>query len=127
MPIPLPFSLRLTTAVAVFNCLFIASPQGAQTFAFGNGATIGSLQLSYAQLVALYQQLRQQDIPNQEVVLDTLIASAITTVSGLQTTVDALVAQTADGSVILHGMQLVVANALASLQNAQTDESTQAD
>ena len=124
---PIPFSLRTTTAIAVFNCLFIASPQGAQTFVFGNGTTIGSLQLSFAQLVALYQQLRQQDIPNQEVVLDNLIASAITTVATLQITVDAIMATTADGSVILQGMRLVVANALTSLKNAQTDESTQAD
>ena len=127
MSIPLPFSLRLTTAIAVFNCLFIASPQGAQTFAFGNGATIGSLQLSYAQLVALYQQLRQQDIPNQETVLDGLIASAITTVTTLQSTVDAITAATPDGSVILQGMQSVVANALASLKAAQGDEATQDD
>jgi hypothetical protein len=113
--------------VAVFNCLFIASPQGAQTFASGNGTTIGALQLSYAQLVSQYQQLRQQDIPNQEVVLDGLIASAITTVTALQGTIDAMTAATADGSVILHGMQAVVQAALTNLQNTQGDEAALAD
>lgn len=127
MPTPLPFSLRQMTAICVFNCLFIASPQGAQMFAFGNGATIGALQLSYAQLVTLYQELRQQDVPNQEVVLDGLIAAAITTVTGLQSTLATIMAATPDGSVILHGMQAVVTAALANLNLAQGDESVLAD
>lgn len=127
MPTPLPFSLHQTTAICVFNCLFIASPQGAQVFAFGNGATIGALQLSYAQLVTLYQELRQQDVPNQAVVLDTLIASAITTVTALQATIDAIMAGTPDGSFILAGMQTVVANALQNLKLAQGDEGVLAD
>jgi hypothetical protein len=126
MGAPTPFSLRLTTAVAVFNCLFIASPQGAQQFVFGNGAVIGALQLDYAQLVTLYAELRHQDIPNQEVVLDGFIATAITTVSSLMTTVDAIV-ETGDAGVVLQGMQTVVANALGSLKNAQSDEGSLAD
>lgn len=127
MPTPLPFSLRTVTAICVFNCLFIASPQGAQTFAFGNAAIIGPLQLSYAQLVTLYTELRQQDIPNAEVVLDGLIASAITTVLALQSILSAIVTATPDGSVILHGMQTVVANAIANLKQAQADESVLPD
>lgn len=127
MSTPLPFSLRTTTAICVFNCLFIASPQGAQQFVFGNGAVIGALQLSYAQLVTLYAELRQQDIPNQEAVLDGLIASAITTVSALQSTIDAIMASTPDGSVILAGMQNVVTNALMNLNLAQSDEAALAD
>jgi hypothetical protein len=126
MGIPTPFSLRTTTAICVFNCLFIASPQGAQQFVFGNGTTIGALQLSYAQLVALYQELRQQDIPNQEVVLDGLIASAISTVTVLQSTIDAIM-ESGDAGFVLAGMQQVVANALTNLRNAQSDEGALAD
>ena len=125
------------TGITGMGIKFTATPAdtSVSSFTTGNlvptsmpsGTTIAALQLSYAQLTTLYQQLRQQDIPNQEAVLDTLIASAIVTVSALQTTVDGLAASTPDGSVILQGMQSVVANALASLKAAQGDEATQAD
>jgi hypothetical protein len=116
-----PFSLRLTTSICVFNCLFIASPQGAPQFVVGNGAVIGSLQLSYAQLVTLYAELRQQDIPSQEVVLDSLISAALTTILTLQSTINAIV-ETGDAGILLHAMQSVVASAVTSLKNAQSDE-----
>jgi len=126
MGIPTPFSLRTTTAICVFNCLFIASPQGAQQFVFGNGAVIGALQLSYAQLVTLYAELRQQSVANEEVVLDGLIASAITTVMGLQSTIDAMM-ESGDAGFVLAGMQLVVKNALTNLNAAQGDEGVLVD
>jgi hypothetical protein len=92
----------------------------------GNGVVLGSLQLSYAQLVALYQELRQQDVPNAEIVLDDLIASAITTVTTLQSTIDALM-ESGDAGFVLAGMQQVVAAALMNLRVAQGDEGVLAD
>jgi hypothetical protein len=121
MGTPTPFSLRLTTSICVFNCLFIASPQGAQTFVFGNAAIISALQLEYAQLVTLYMELRQQDIPSQEVVLDGLIASALTTVTALLATLNTIV-ETGDAGILLRAMQSVVTSAVANLKNVQSDE-----
>lgn len=119
--IAIPFSKRLTASVAVFACLFIASPQGAQTFAFGNGVIIGALQLDYAQLHKVYHILRHQDVSEQQTVLYAAIAEAETTVASLNATIDSLM-ETGDAGFVLRGMQIVTANALASLKAVQSDE-----
>jgi hypothetical protein len=119
--ISLPFSKRETASVAVFNCIFIASPDGAQQFVFGDGATIGALQLEYAQLVVAYALLRHQDTANNRVDLYSAIAKALTAVSALNVTIDAIVA-TGEAGVRLAAMQTVVANALVSLQAVVSDE-----
>lgn len=119
--IPLPFGDRMTACAAVFSCIFIASPQGAQTFAFGNAAIIGPLQLSYAQLLSVYRQLINSDTPNLPADLNVEINTAVTVVGTLNTTIQAMTA-TGDASSQLAGMKIVVANALTELQNVQADE-----
>lgn len=119
--IPLPFSKRMTASSAVFNCLFIASPQGAQTFAFGNGVVLGALSLEYAQLVVEYQLLRHQDTANNRADLYAVIAQAVTTIGNLNTTIQAMTAS-GDAGVQLNLMQIVVRNALTSISTVQSDE-----
>lgn len=119
--IPLPFSKRLTAAVAVFDCIFIASPQGAQQFAFGNGLILGPLQSEYAQLNSVYGILRRQDVPSQKTVLYAAINKAVTIVASLNATTQAMTA-TGDAGIQLAGMKVMVANALATLQNVMFDE-----
>jgi hypothetical protein len=121
MTLPLPFSKRMTSAACVFTCIFIASPQGAQTFAFGNGTIIGALQLEYSQLLHEYRRLRHQDVANQAIMLADVINDAVATVESLQATVDSIPA-TFQNEFMLQGMQIVVANCLINLKAAQVDE-----
>jgi hypothetical protein len=118
--VPLSFSKRLTASAAVFPCIFIASPQGAQMFS-QTVATTSALALEYAELTNVYPLLRQQDVPNQQEVLYANIATATTIVAALNTTIQTIMAQSTAGFVI-RGMQIVVANALASLKRVQFDE-----
>jgi hypothetical protein len=119
----LPFSKRTTTSVAVFSCIFVASPmQGAKQFTT-DVPTITALQLDYAGLINLYPQLIHQDVANQQVVLDSLIAQAITIISSLNVTVASIMALAVDPNrAQLAVMKSVVASALASLNTVQSDE-----
>lgn len=116
--IVLPFSRRTTAAVCVFACHQIASPRGAQVFAFGDAATLGALNIWYAQLFTEYRILRHQDVANQATILTNAINAAVTTVTGLKATLDAMTARP-NAAFILTGYQIVVANALTNLINAQ--------
>lgn len=115
--IPLPFSRRTTAATATFACIFIASPQGAQTLT-PVPTTLAALQLEYAQLINVYPQLIHQDTANNETDLNAAIASAETIVAALNATIDAMMAS-GDASFTLASMQLVAAHALVNLKNAQ--------
>ena len=118
--ISLPFSKRTTASVAVFPCILIASHHGAQKFT-STAATIGALQLEYAQLSHAYRKLRHQDTANNRVDLYAAIALAETAVANLNVTISAMTA-TGDNAVLLQGMQIVVANALTSIQSVIFDE-----
>ncbi len=118
---PISFSLRTSTAIAVFSCIFVASPmQGARQFT-SDVPTVTALQLRYAELINLYPQLVHQDVANQRVVLYGLIAQALTIVSSLNTTVQGMSA-TGDQGVQLKIMQGIVQSALASLNAVTSDE-----
>ncbi len=127
MTILLPFSKRATSAVAVFACIGIASPQGAAALTNQNGSLVatptqlGAIWLVYAQLVGIYQQLLHQDVANQKSVLNAIVAQAVTVVGTLNTTLDAMTA-TGDAKFLLVGMQEVTANALAALDNVTRAE-----
>ena len=88
--VPLPFSKRMTSAVAVFDSLFIASPIGAQTLT-SNVTTISALQLEYAQLVTVYRLLWHQPTANNRVDLYAAIATATTVVQQLNATLNNLI------------------------------------
>ena len=118
--IALPFSQRMTASAAVFACIFIAGPLGAQKFT-SSGSVIGALQLDYAQLLHLFHQLRHQDVSNQAIVLADVVSMAVTTVTNLNATIDALMSS-GDGGFLLQGMKIIAANALTNLKNVQSDE-----
>ena len=119
----LPFSKRTTAIIAVFSCIFVASPmQGARLFT-SDVPTIAALQLSYAQLLREYHILRHQDVANQKSVLDAVINQAVTTVTSLNATVESIMAASNNPNAAqLAVMQTVVANALTSLLKVQVDE-----
>jgi Concanavalin A-like lectin/glucanases superfamily len=85
-------------------------------------ATTATLQLVYAQLLAVYAVLRHQDTANNQIDLFAAIAQAKTTVATLNTTINSVTAS-GDALVKLLKMQSVVAQALATLQNIIVDES----
>lgn len=114
----IPFSQRTTAAVAVFACIFIASPQGAQGLRGVTVAQISALALEYGQLINLYPSLITQDVANQQSVLNAEIASAITIIGNLSTTLAGMTASTPDSQVILAGWQSIVANMLVQVKAA---------
>jgi hypothetical protein len=118
--LPIPFSKRTTASVAVFDCIFIASPQGAQKLTTA-ALTIAALQLVYAQLVTVYAVLRHQDTANNRIDLYAAIATALIAVANLQFTINAMTA-TGDAALVLTGMQSVAASAFTSLQKVVADE-----
>jgi hypothetical protein len=121
--VPLPFSRRQTASVAVFSCIFVASPmQGAGQFT-SDVPTITALQLDYAQLINLYPVLIRQDVPDQRATLYAAIAHAVTIVGSLNTTVQSIMAVSNDPNrAQLAVMQSITASALASLKAVQSDE-----
>jgi hypothetical protein len=121
MTILLPFTQRTTTAVAVFACILIAAPAGAQQFAFGNDAMITTLKLEYEQLLVNYKILREQDIVNQRAVLVATVASAVLLVGNLNTTLSGMTASGDNGIRLAH-MQTVVRGALKQVQDVHFDE-----
>lgn len=115
--VTLPFSVRTTVAIAVFACIFIASPQGAQKLT-STPATIAALALDYAQLNNIYPIVINQSAGNSQTALAAAITQAVTTVTALNATL-----QSISGSGFeLKAMQIVVANALMAIQSAQRDE-----
>src|ERR1700720_1600505 len=109
-------SQRTTCAIAVFRCLSIASPDGAQRFA---GDMANTLQLEYAQLWAVYQKLRRsaslgQDVANYRVDLVAAVAQAVTIISSLSATLQSMTA-VGDVGIALANFQVIVANALAQV------------
>ena len=119
--LPIPFSERTTASIAVFSCVFVASPmQGAGQFTT-DVPTITALQLAYAQLINLYPQLIHQDVANQKAVLTSLIGQAVTIVTSLNTTVGSIMAVSNDPNrAQLAVMQSITQSALASLKAAQS-------
>ncbi len=120
-PIVLPFSQRTTTAVAVFACIQIASPEGVARTLTSDASVIAALQLVYAQLNHVYRILIHQDIVNQRVVLIAAVALAATIVSSLKSTLDAITAS-GDARIVLTGIQSIVAGALTQIDNVKFDE-----
>lgn len=118
--VPLPFSDRLTACTAVFPCLLIASPQGAQTIPTSI-ANLSALSLAYAQLVSVYSQLINTDTANDRFDLNAEVNTAVTVVGNLNTTLQAMTA-TGDTGVKLANLRVVVYNALTVLQKVQEDE-----
>lgn len=115
----IPFTRRTSTSVAVFAAIFAASPQGAQMYA-NNTTQLGSLALSYAQLVATYRTLLDQDQANNEVVLDANIATAVTQLTALNATMQSITPTVAlQDSFTLAHLQLVVYNGLQQATAAQ--------
>lgn len=120
-PPQLVFSKRTTAAAAMFPCIFIASPQGAQAIT-AVVSQVSALSLAYSQLINIYPALIHQDTANNDADLDVQINAAVTAVTSLNTIMQGLTV-----NFLLHGalaqMQIVVANALQSLLNAQANES----
>ena len=114
---PLPFSKRTTASVAVFACLFIASPQGAQMLSETVNTKV-SLQLSYSQLINVYQ-LIHQDTANNAADLQAAINTSVTILTNLKATLDAMM-ETGDQSFVLAHMQQVVTGGLAQVKEAQS-------
>ena len=121
MTITLPFTQRTTAAVAVFGCILIAAPAGAQQFVVGNAVPTVALQLEYAQLLVNYKILREQDIVNQRAVLVAAVADAVIIVGKLNTTLAGMTASGDDGVLLAH-MQMVVRAALRQVQDVHFDE-----
>lgn len=110
----------MTSTAAVFACIFIASPQGAQKLSTTVSNT-SALATQYAQLTNVYPSLINQDFANRQTPLYAAIATAVTTVTNLIATLASIVAS-GDSGFILRGMQVVASNALTALKNAQADE-----
>lgn len=115
MPISLPFSRRTTVAIAVFDCIAIASPSTGAPLLAATAAIQAALASEYAQLINIYPVLIRQDVANQQAVLDAAINTALTAITALNTTLQSMVA-TGDRAVLLSYWQVVVANAMRSVQ-----------
>lgn len=117
----LSFSKRTTTAVTVFACLFAA--KNAQSLT-STPSTIAALQLEFSQLLHIYRRVRHQDIANQAVVLDAIIADAVITINSLNATVQAMPQPNPAPEDIfaLSDIQIVVANAARVMVNVVAAE-----
>ena len=116
-PVPLPFSKRTTTAVALFRCIGTASPQGAQQYA--STVQVGQLSAVYSSMLATYKQLVRQDRRAQAVKLDALIATALSQVTALNAIVQAIVPGPASGvASTVAQMQEITAQAVVQITNA---------
>lgn len=120
MPSAIPFSKRTTAAVAIFSCLFIASPQGAQTLAT-NYTQLSSLAFEYGQLINSYHLLVHQDTANNEADLDAEVVAAAEIVANLKATLGTMTAL-GDNILLLAQMRSVVANALVNIVKAESFE-----
>jgi hypothetical protein len=119
MSVTLPFSKRTTTAVTLFTCLFIASPQGAQQIDTATVAQISALQQEYATIFHTYRQVRHQDVANQASKLDVYILAAQTVIEQLQTTLNGMTQPNPPeyDELLLTHMQLVVDAAAVTMAN----------
>jgi hypothetical protein len=117
----LPFSRRATTSIAIFACLFAARHAQKLT---KDPATLGALNLEHAQLFHLYRQILHQDVANQKTVLDGIIDRAAIAIGALNTTVQAMPTPIppSEDQFALSDIKIVVANALVSVLNVQSDE-----
>lgn len=117
-PIPLPFSKRTTTSVALFRCITVASSQGAQMYA--SPAQKGQLSDLYPQMLSTYKRLIRQDRRNQAAKLDVEITVALSQVMILNGIVQSIVPGSASGvAAIVAQMQEVTAQSVVQIQNAQ--------
>jgi hypothetical protein len=115
---PLPFSKRTTTAVALFRCIGIASPQGAQMYA--TSVQKGQLSDLYPQMLTTYKRLIRQDRRAQAVKLDVEIATALSQVTALNGIVQSIVPGSASGVAgIVGNMQQVTASSVQQITNAK--------
>ena len=119
MSIQLPFSKRTTTAITLFTCLFIASPQGAQAVDTVTVAQIAALQLEYATIFSTYRKVQHQDQANQAAVLDANILSAQTVILQLQATLNGMAQPNPPeyDALLLTHMQLIVNAAVVTMAN----------
>ena len=143
--LPLLFSKRTTVAVTIFACLFAA--QNAQLLTT-NAAQINALYHEYATLFSLYRRVIHQDVPNQERVLDRIVAAARKAICQLNSTVQSITLaeaqaaaiaravrnsypgavnqntgfQYADAAVALNNAQQFMKNALAVMANVELGE-----
>jgi len=139
------FSKRTTVAVTIFACLFAA--QNAQLLTT-NAAQINALYHEYATLFSLYRRVIHQDVPNQERVLDRIVAAARKAICQLNSTVQSITLaeaqaaaiaravrnsypgavnqntgfQYADAAVALNNAQQFMKNALAVMANVELGE-----
>lgn len=117
IPIPLPFTQRTTTAVALFACIHIAL--NAQKFT-ANATTLAALQLANTEMNLVYDSLIRQDIPNQQSTLVALISSAQSLIASLVGTLNGMTA-TGDAGIALAQLQSTAQHALSQVNNVVYD------
>jgi multisubunit Na+/H+ antiporter MnhF subunit len=117
MSIQLPFSKRTATAVTVFTCFNVA--KAAQSIDTATNVQITDLQIQYSNLTMLYRQLRQQDIPNQAVTLDSYILLAQTYIVALGVILNGMTQPNPPeyDAFLLTDYRLIVANAITTMAN----------
>ena len=117
MSIQLPFSKRTATAVTVFTCFNVA--KAAQAITGATNVQITNLQTQYANLTNLYMQLKQQDIPNQAVTLDSYILLAQTYIVALGVILNGMTQPNPPeyDALLLTDYRLIVANAITTMAN----------
>jgi len=138
----LPFSQRTSASVAVFACIFIASPAEAQALP-ATPQQRGALAFCYGQLTNLYPFLISQDVSNTyqplvespQTQLLGYITQGVNLIQQLVTTLDGMNAATPSNSILLYppynlklpdialilaNYRIVAQNALVQITAAQT-------
>jgi multisubunit Na+/H+ antiporter MnhF subunit len=100
--------------VAIFACIFAAKK--AITFT-STVSIIAGLHLKHAALLHLYRQVRHQDVANQAVKLNAIIAATVVVIGQLNSLM-ATITTTPQNAYELGNVQIVVANALTLVQTA---------
>lgn len=133
------FSKRATTAVTVFACLGAA--KAAWHLPGATVAQVSALHLEHAALFHVYRRVIHQDVANQAIVLDDIIALAVTAIDNLNATMQSIVAVDSNPATpvytpssrgnrnvnpnateILAGLQVVTANATYVMLNVVNAE-----
>jgi hypothetical protein len=97
----------------VFACIFVNRDATALTTSVPQ---ISALSLNYAKLLRVYRQLCHQDIANQEIILQSLIAEAGSVIGDLNATVQAITS-TPSNSIVLTEVQIKAQNAVTVMAN----------
>ena len=103
--------------MTVFTCFNVA--KAAQAITGATNVQITNLQTQYANLTNLYMQLKQQDIPNQAVTLDSYILLAQTYIVALGVILNGMTQPNPPeyDAFLLTDMRLIVANAVTTMNN----------